>query len=92
MPADSLNAALLQLAAHGERLAVLEDREAAHFAAISDQLAEITTLAEGLGGTFKDQAAVLARLQGVDEVVAALAARLHKLAPTVGGDVQAVQA
>jgi hypothetical protein len=86
MSADPLNAALLQLAAHGERLAVLEDREAAHFAAISDRLAEITTLAGGLGDTLKDQAAVLARLQGVDEVVAALAARLHKLAPTVGGD------
>jgi hypothetical protein len=86
MSADPLNAALLQLAAHGERLAVLEDREAAHFAAISDRLAEITTLAEGLGDTLKDQAAVLARLQGVDEVVAALAVRLHKLAPTGGGD------
>ncbi len=86
MSADPLNAALLQLAAHGERLAVLEDREAAHFAAISDRLAEITTLTEGLGHTLKDQAAVLARLQGVDEVVAALAARLHKLAPAVGSD------
>src|SRR5215471_3525801 len=93
MPADPLNAALLQLAAHGERLAMLEDREAAHFAAISDRLAEITTLAEGLGDTLKDQAAVLARLQGVDEVVAALAARLHKLAPGAGsdGDGQAYQ-
>jgi hypothetical protein len=86
MSADPLDAALLQLAAHGERLAVLEDREAAHFAAISDRLAEITTLTEGLGDTLKDQAAVLARLQGVDEVVAALAARLHKLAPAAGGD------
>jgi hypothetical protein len=85
MPADPLDAALLQLAAHGERLAVLEDREAAHFAAISDRLAEITTLAEGLGSTFKDQATVLARLQGLDEDVAALAARLHKLAPATGG-------
>jgi hypothetical protein len=86
MPADPLDAALLQLAAHGERLAVLEDREAAHFAAISDRLAEITTLAEGLGGAFKDQATVLARLQGLDEDVAALAARLHKLAPATGAD------
>jgi hypothetical protein len=86
MPADPLNAALLQLAAHGERLAVLEDREAAHFAAISDRLAEITALAEGLGGAFKDQATVLTRLQGLDEDVAALAARLHRLAPATGGD------
>ena len=93
MPADPLDAALFQLAAHGERLAVLEDREAAHFAAISDRLAEITTLAEDLGDALKDQAAVLARLQGVDEVVAALAARLHKLAPAAGsdGDGQAYQ-
>jgi hypothetical protein len=88
MTADPLNAALLQLAAHGERLAVLEDREAAHFRAISDRLAEITALAEGLGGTMKDQAAILARLQRLDEDVAALAARLT---PTGDGDTRAYQ-
>jgi hypothetical protein len=86
MTADPLNAALLQLAAHGERLAVLEGREAAHFRAISDRLAAITALAEGLGGTVKDQAAILARLQGLDEDVAALAARLHRIAPAGDGD------
>ena len=86
MPADPLDAALFQLAAHGERLAVLEDREAAHFTAISDRLAEITTLAEGLGGTLKDQATVLARLQGLDEDLAALAARLRRLAPGADGN------
>jgi hypothetical protein len=86
MPADPLNAALLQLAAHGERLAVLEDREAAHFEAISDRLAEITALADGLDGAFKDQATVLARLQGLDEDVAALAARLRRLAPATDGN------
>ena len=81
MTADPLNAALLQLAAHGERLAVLEDREAAHFAAISGRLNQITTLAEGLGQTVHDQTAILARLQGLDEDVAALAARLARVAP-----------
>jgi hypothetical protein len=86
MPADPLDAALLQLAAHGERLAVLEDREAAHFAAISDRLAEITVLAETLGGAIRDQATVLDRLQGLDEDVAALAARLHRLAPATDGN------
>ena len=71
MTADPINAALLQLAAHGQRLAVLEDREGAHFRAISGRLAEIAALAEGLGGAVQDQAAILARLQGLDEGVAA---------------------
>ena len=88
---DPINAALLQLAAHGERLAVLEDREAAHFRAISRQLAEISALAEGLGGTVQDQAAVLNRLRGIDEDVAALAARLHRVAPAGDPDAQAYQ-
>jgi hypothetical protein len=86
MTADPINAALLQLAAHGERLAVLEDREAAHFAAISGRLAEITALTQGLGQAVTDQAAVLARLQGLDEDVAALAARLRPAAPAGDGD------
>ncbi len=69
MSADPLNAALLQLAAHEERLAVLEDREAAHFAAISDRIAELASMvARGLGGALaEDQAAVLARLEALDE-------------------------
>jgi hypothetical protein len=91
MPADPLNAALLQLAAHGERLAVLEDREAAHFTAISGRLGEITALAESLGGTVKDQAAILNRLQSLDEDVAALATRLHRIAPAGDPDAQAYQ-
>ena len=91
MTADPINAALLQLAACGERLAVLEDREAAHFAAISDRLAEIAALAEGLGQTVKDQAAILARLQGLDEDVAALAARLARVAPAGDGDPESYQ-
>ncbi len=88
MTADPLNAALLQLAAHGERLAVLEDREAAHFAAISGRLTEITTLARGLGQTVQDQIAILARLQGLDEEVAALAARLARIAPVGDPDAE----
>ena len=91
MTADPLNAALLQLAACGERLAVLEDREAAHFRAISGRLAEITALAEGLGQTVKDQAAILTGLQGLDEEVAALAARLARAASAGDGDTESYQ-
>ena len=81
MTEATLNAALLQLCAHGERLAVLEDREAGHFTALSDRLAEITALAESLGGTLRDQAAILARLQDLDADVAALTGRLGSAAP-----------
>ena len=88
MTTGPLDAALLQLAAHGERLAVLEDREATHFAAVTGQL---TALAEGLGQGIAGQAAGLARLQSLDEDVAALAARLHRLAPAGDPDAQAYQ-
>lgn len=81
MTEATLNAALLQLSAHGERLAVLEDREAGHFTALGERLAEITALAEDLGGTLRDQAAILARLQDLDADVAALTARLGPAAP-----------
>jgi hypothetical protein len=91
MTADPVNAALLQLATQGERLAVLEDREATHFTAISGRLGEITALAGGLGEIVKDQAAVLARLQGLDEEVAALTVRLARFAPTGDDGAQAYQ-
>jgi hypothetical protein len=70
---------------------VLEDREAGHFRAISGRLAEITALAEGLGGTLKDQAGILAGLQGLDEEVAALAARLARATPAGDGDPEVYQ-
>ena len=86
MTADPAAAVLLQLAACAERLAVLEDRHAAHAAAVTARLAEITSLAEGLSATLEDQAAILARLHDLDGAVAGLAARLAQVAPASDGD------
>jgi hypothetical protein len=73
---DGFDAALRQLAEHGERLALLDAREAGHFTAIGERLDELGSLVTSLGAAVRDQAAILAGLQGLDEQVAALAARL----------------
>jgi hypothetical protein len=86
---DGFDAALRQLADHGERLAVLDQREAEHFRAIGDRLAELGTLVTGLGSAIQDQAAVLAALQGLDEQVAVLAAQLTSILPAGDGDREA---
>jgi hypothetical protein len=86
MTADAMAAALLQLSEHGERLAVLETREADHFRAISDRLAELGSLVAGLGTVMQDQAAVLAGLEGTSEQVTRLTARLAEILPDRGGD------
>ena len=73
---DGFDAALRQLAEHGERLALLDQREAEHFRAVGERLAELGSLVTGLGAAVRDQATLLAGLQGLDEQVAALAVRL----------------
>ncbi len=78
---DPLNAALIQLSAQGERLALLEEREAGHYTALSQRLAEIAAVAESLGGTLADQAAILDRFEGLGDAVADLAARLGPPGP-----------
>jgi hypothetical protein len=78
---DGFDAALRQLAEHGERLALLDAREAEHFAAAGERLAELSTLVTGLGSAVRDQAAIVAGLQGLDEQVAALAAHLAGILP-----------
>jgi hypothetical protein len=75
-PPDPLPAALDQLAAHHERLAQLDEREAGHFAALSGQLSEIADLAAGISAMVKDHAAALARLDSLDRQVTDLAAQL----------------
>jgi hypothetical protein len=86
MTADAMTAALLQLSEHGERLAVLDAREAEHFRAIGERLADLGTLVAGVGGTLRDQAAILAALEGVGGQVTALAARLAEILPDSDGD------
>jgi hypothetical protein len=82
---DGFDAALRQLAEHGERLAQLDQRETEHFAAVGARLAELGSLVTGLGSAVRDQTAALAGLQGLDEQVAALTARLPGAVPG-GGD------
>jgi hypothetical protein len=79
---DISDAALRQLAGHGERLALLEQRESDHFRQIGERLGELGSLVADLGETVRDQAAILAALQAQGEQVAALAARLDAIAPT----------
>ena len=88
---EGLAAALLQLSAHAERLSGLEQRQAAHAADIGERIATLTTLANAMNGTLADQAEILAGLIGLDEQVAALAARLDAIAPDDGGEPMAYQ-
>jgi hypothetical protein len=81
---DGFDAALRQLAEHGERLALLDQREAGHFRAIGERLTELGSLVTGLGAAVRDQAAALAALQGVDDQVAALTASLASILPGDG--------
>ena len=74
---DPIPAALDQLAAHRERIARLDDREADHFAAISTRLTQMAGLLTAVSGTVKDHAAALARLEDLDRQVAGLAAQLN---------------
>jgi hypothetical protein len=83
---DGFDAALRQLADHGERLAVLDRREAEHFRMIGERLAELGTLVTGLGSAIQDQAALLAALRGLDEQVAVLAAQLADILPAGDGE------
>jgi hypothetical protein len=73
---DPLPAALDRLAAHHERLSVLEGREGDHFAALSTRLTAITGLITGLTTEVSGHATALARLEGLDRQVADLAAQL----------------
>src|SRR5215467_15920672 len=84
---DVLTAVLLQITAHAERLAVLDEREATHHEQTTGRLAELarelTSTGDRLGEvlvTAARQAAVLDALGGLDQQVAALADRLALLA------------
>jgi hypothetical protein len=81
---DGFDAALRQLAEHGERLALIDAREAGHFTAIGERLAELGSLVTDLGAAARDQAAMLAALQGLDEQVAVLTGQLGGILPEDG--------
>jgi hypothetical protein len=88
---DALTAALLQITEHAERLAVLDEREAAHHLQIASRLTELgrqlgdaTESVAGIQATAARQAAILDSLDGLDQQVATIAARLTELTPERG--------
>jgi hypothetical protein len=83
---DALTAALLQITEHAERLAALDERETTHHLQITSrltelarQLAEATDSVAGIQATAARQAAILDSLDGLDQQVATIAARLTEL-------------
>jgi hypothetical protein len=85
---DPLSAALLQLMAQAERMVALDEREAGHYRETAGRLAELAGHAgqmsarlDDAAGTLGRQTAILDTLDGLDEQVAAIAARLTDLAP-----------
>jgi hypothetical protein len=76
---DPIPAVLLQLADHEERLAGLDEREAGHFRAAQQRLAELAGLVTELGRTLEGQTAVLERLEE-------LAGRIPGVAGVGGSD------
>jgi len=83
-PDEGLAAALYQLSEHAERIGGLDTREAQHFRDIVGRLADLGTRVQSLAGTQADQAEILAGLQGLDEAVATLTARLAEVLPEDG--------
>jgi hypothetical protein len=75
-PPDPVTAALDQLATHREHIQQLDEREAGHFAAMSERLTKIADLLTAIGGTVKDHTGALMRLEDLDRHVADLAAQL----------------
>ena len=76
MTADPLTAVLDQLAVYREQLIQLDDREAAHFAAVGEQLTQLAALITTMGQTLADDTAALARLEALDRQVTDLSAVL----------------
>jgi hypothetical protein len=90
---NTLTAALLQITQHAERLATVDEREKGHHQQIADRLAELaqqladtTGAVIGIQATADRQAAILDSLDGLDQEVAALAAKLTHLIPAHGED------
>jgi hypothetical protein len=88
-PSDALTAVLLQITQHAERLATLEEREAAHYQETVARLAELTQHLADTTDAFADmqaaadrQVAILGSLDGLDQQVATFAAKLSDLVPT----------
>jgi hypothetical protein len=82
-PGDVVTAALLQITQHAERLAVLDQRETAHYQELATRLTELASQVaetgdrvDGVHDLATRQAALLDTLDGLDRQVSVLAARL----------------
>jgi hypothetical protein len=80
-PDSGLSAALLQLTQFGERIALLDDREARNFRHVENTLAAMSTAITSLRTAAEGQARVLESLDGLGESVALLAAQVADLLP-----------
>jgi hypothetical protein len=90
---DALTAMLLQITQHAERLAALDERETGHYQEIAARLAELaqhlsdtTDTVVGIQTAVGRQAALLSSLDGLDQQVAAFAAKLSDLVPAHAHD------
>ena len=80
-PDSGLSAALLQLTQFGERIALLDDREARNFRHVENTLAAMSGALVKLQTAVDGQAKVLESLDGLGESVALLAAQVAELLP-----------
>ena len=97
-PGEILTGVMLQITQHAERLALLDQREAAHFREIADRLDDMTRQLAETGdraGAVHDiavrQAALLEALDGIDQQVSALTRRLTDIAGSGSEDGSAYQ-
>jgi hypothetical protein len=78
---DALAAALLRLSEHADKLARLDQRQAADTAEITERIAALTKLANAMKQTLDDQAEILTGLRDLEDHIADFADRLEELAP-----------
>jgi hypothetical protein len=85
-PGGLITGVMLQITQHAERLALLDQREATHFREIAGRLADLARGLTETSGRVDDvhdlaarQLALLETLDGLDQQVAALTARLTKM-------------
>ena len=81
---EGLTGVMLTLSGHTEKISALDTRESAHWQEVSDGLAKLRSRLTGVEGTVKDQADLLALLDGLDEEVRTLQRNVASLLPPAG--------
>jgi hypothetical protein len=85
-PDSGLSAALLQLTQFGERIALLDDREARDFRHVENTHTAMSTAVTSLRAAVEGQARALESLDGLGESVGLLAAQVAELLPPAEDD------